>query len=190
MIAPLAILQARMGSTRLPGKMLLPLNGHPLIYWAWRRSVEAFGEANVVVAMPASEENEPLAEFCERIGATVFKFNGPEEDVLARFYYCAHTFRWNPQSIIVRVTGEDFRKDPQMMKEVSLGYRHPVEQSCEAFTLEQLDIAHSYVEDPEQREHITYALFTTPPPDAPAGVWSIDTQEDYEVAQNLTEWPK
>ena len=60
----LAIIQARFGSKRLPGKLMLPLAGKPLLWWSWRRSVEAFGDANVVVAMPASKENDVLRAYC------------------------------------------------------------------------------------------------------------------------------
>ena len=186
---PLAIVQARMASTRLPGKMMLPLNGHPLVYHAWRRSVEAFGEVNVVVAMPISEENDTLAEFIKRIGGQVFRWDGPEEDVLGRFYFCANAYRWHPQSVIVRITPDDFRKDVHAMKAVAAGARLPVEIGAEAFTLEQLLIAHAYVTDPAQREHITHAIFPTPPPPAPEGLFTIDTEEDYEAAKKRTEWP-
>jgi len=190
MIAPLAIVQARMGSKRLPGKMMLPLKGQPLIYHAWRRSIEAFGDANVVVAMPASKENDPLAAFCDRINAKVFRFDGPEWDVLGRFYACANAMRWHYDAIICRVTADDPFKVPELMKRVAAGERHPVELSCEAFTLGWLNLAHENVFHMDDREHLTNILNTVLPPKAPEGIWSIDTQEDYEAAQAMEEWPK
>ena len=189
-INPLAILQARMGSTRLPGKMLLPLNGHPLIYWAWRRSVEAFGGENVVVAIPDSTENEPLAAFCERIGASLFQWDGPEADVLGRFYWCANAYRWHMDSVICRITPDDPWKSPELMRRVASGERHPVERSCEAFTLGWLNLAHEHVTDPADREHLTNVLSPMPPPKTPEGLWSIDTEADYQEAKKRTEWPK
>ena len=175
-IPPLAIVQARMGSTRMPNKMIRPLAGRPLIWWAWRRAVEAFGEDNVVVAMPASEENNVLAEMVKNFGGKVFRWNGDENDVLGRFYYCAHSLRWHPSSVICRVTPDDPRKDPKLMKEVSWGVRHPVELSCEATTLQELSILHATVTELEAREHLTLILSPVPPPAAPAGVWTVDTE--------------
>jgi len=182
-IPPLAIIQARMGSTRFPGKMMAPLAGKPLVYWSWRRSVEAFGEANVVVAIPASEENAPLKAFLERIGATVYQWFGDEDDVLGRFYYAAHTYRWSPDAVICRVCGEDPLKDPKLMQAVAAGARHPVELSCEATTLQSLTILHFGVTDPEQREHLSLILSPVMPPAPPAGVWSVDTEDDLQAIQ-------
>jgi spore coat polysaccharide biosynthesis protein SpsF (cytidylyltransferase family) len=163
--------------------MLLPLNGHPLIWWAWRRSIEAFGEANVVVCIPATEENQPLKDFLLRpgINAQVFEWEGPEEDVLGRLYYAANTYRWHPHSVICRVTPDDPRKEPGLMQAVAIGARHPVEQSCEAVTLEYLSVLHHNVTDPMDREHLTRILSPVPPPPAPEGIWTVDTQEDLEA---------
>ena len=180
---PLAIVQARMGSTRFPGKMIAPLGGRPLIWHAWRRSIEAFGEANVVVAMPNSAENDVLAEMVGNFAATaqVFRWDGPESDVLGRFFTCAHTFRWHPQSVICRVTPDDPFKDAALMLRVSMGERHPVEMSCEAVTLEYLNLLHSEITDLDAREHLTHILSPLPPPPCPPGVWTVDTEEDLKA---------
>jgi len=181
---PLAIIQARMGSQRFKGKMMAPLAGHPLIYWSWRRSVEAFGEANVVVAIPAIKnfpENEPLKAFLDRIGALVFEWGGPENDVLGRYYFCSHTYRWSPDAVICRVTPDDPLKDPKLMQAVAAGARHPVELSCEATTLQSLTILHFGVTDPEQREHLSLILSPVMPPAPPKGVWSVDCEEDLQA---------
>ena len=184
---PLCIIQARMGSTRLPGKMMLPVAGKPLLWWSWRRSIEAFGDANVVVAMPASKENDVLRAYCERIGARVFSWDGPESDVLSRLWNCAHTFRWHPDSIIVRVCGEDPLKDVKLMRAVVAGERHSVELSCEAVTLMYLDILHTQVDDLDHREHLSYILAPLPPPAPPPGVWGVDTEADLEAIKATME---
>jgi len=178
MIPPLAIIQARMGSTRFPGKMMAPLAGHPLIWYAWRRSIEAFGEANVVVAIPASNENHVLRDFIvESCGGRVFEWAGPEDDVLGRFFHCAHAYRWHPHSVILRVTPDDPLKDPVLMQAVAAGERHPVELSCEAFTLDQVSMLEQLAKDPAQREHLS-TLFPVSAPSAPPGTWSVDTEAD------------
>lgn len=187
---PLAIVQARIGSTRLPGKMLLPLAGKPLVWHAWNAAVKAFGAGNVVCALPASQENDQLASVLVGLSATVFRWAGPENDVLGRFHACAHRYRWHPDSVIVRVTPDDPRKDAEIMSRhlVACGQRVPVELGGEAFTLAMLDDAErrlSMALDSHKREHLTHALFPYPPPPPPPGVWTVDTQEDYEAMRKV-----
>lgn len=181
---PLAIVQARMGSTRLPRKMLLPLGGRPLVWWAWHASVQAFGDEHVVCAIPASEGNDELADVLRGFGANVFRWDGPEDDVLGRFHACAHRHRWHPDSVIVRVTPDDPFKVPYLMRLVAAGERHPVELGAEAFTLGMLSEA---CRTATEREHVTVAVFgdSLPPPPPPEGVWTVDTPEDYEAVQAL-----
>lgn len=184
MISPLAIVTARIGSTRLPGKMLLLLGGKPLIWWAWNAAVMAFGEEHVVVAMPDTPENALLVRMVREMGGRHFCWDGPEEDVLGRVHACAHRYRWWPGSVIVRVTADDWKKQPGAMRRVALGERLPVELGGEAFTLAQLDEAHRTITDPVRREHLTYAFFPdSPAPPPPPGLWEINTQQDYEAAQ-------
>jgi spore coat polysaccharide biosynthesis protein SpsF len=186
---PLAIVQARIASTRLPAKMLLDLGGKPLVRWATDAAIEAFGRENVVAAIPASAENDELArvlgEVCE-----VFRWDGPEKDVLGRFYHCARTYRWHPDSVIVRVTPDDPWKVPTMMRRVASGERLPVEQGAEAFTLAMLDKADGDVDRTfrcgHYREHLTDAIpcLESPPPAPPVPhPWTIDTAEDLEAAR-------
>ena len=181
-VPPLAIIQARMGSNRLKGKMMLPLAGKPLIWYAHRRSIEAFGEANVVVAIPSSAENHVLRDYIrDSLGGQVFEWDGAESDVLERVWACAHSFRWHPMSVIARITPDDPLKDPALMWAVTLGERHPVELSCEAITLMDLSILHHNIVDMDQREHLTEILSPLPPPEAPEGIWSVDSQEDLDA---------
>lgn len=174
-----------MNSTRLPGKMLLKLNGETLIERAWRIACAAFEPRHCIVAIPAADVNGPLyAELC-RIGARVNAFDGDEANVLSRFWVCAYTFRWHPDSIIVRYTPDDPFKSAAMLRRVVAGERLPIEQGGEAFTLGQLDVAHCYVKDARMREHLTYAFFGDVAPPMPPRAqhpWSIDTQADYDAA--------
>lgn len=194
-IPPLAIVQMRMGSTRLPGKMLLPLAGKPLWWHAWNAACDAVGQKNAIAAMPASEENDELAESCRRRGAIVFRWDGPENDVLGRFHACAHLYRWHPDTVIVRITPDDPRKEWESIRGVIGGSRLPVEIGGEAFTLAMLDEACEVTEawlmdrdnDFGPREHITNALFDVSPPPAPPGIWTVDTPEDYEAMKRIME---
>lgn len=181
---PLAIIQARMGSKRLPGKVLLKLGGETLIERVWRLTCEAFSRENVVVAFPFTEENEPLRRELMRIGAMRFEFQGNEDDVLRRYYECAWRYRWHPDSVIVRVTADEPWLVPSMLRATAAGVRNPVELGGEAFTLKMLARREHFFGPGaiHQREHISHALYDTPAPAAPDGVYSIDTQEDYERA--------
>jgi len=186
MIPPLAIVQARMASTRLPNKMLLDLGGKPLVQWAWDAAREAFGTPNTVVAIPSGPANDQLASVVADFGGTVFRWAGDEDDVLGRFMACAHTYRWHPAAVIVRVTADDPFKLPDLMRRVAQGERHPVELGAEAFTLEMLTAADSRYHpsmDAWAREHITHALFDTKPPPPPPGIWTIDTYADLDAAR-------
>jgi spore coat polysaccharide biosynthesis protein SpsF (cytidylyltransferase family) len=196
-VKPLAIVQARIGSTRLPGKMLLPLGGKPLVCWATQAAIDAFGVEHVKATVPVSAENDELAAVLEGMGVQVHRWEGDEADVLGRFHDVAHRHRWHPDSVIVRVTPDDPFKDPRMLRRVATGERLPVELGGEAFTLAQLDEAEAgwrikegdgmggfYLRpDWARREHITHALFKTSAPSAPAGSWTVDTQEDYDRAK-------
>lgn len=186
-VSPLCIIQARMGSTRLKNKMLLEVGGRSLIRRAWDASVEAFGEENCVIAIPDTDDILPLVDHIDTFAWRYFAWDGPEDDVLGRFWHCAHRYRWHPGSVIVRVTPDDPFKDPAMMLRVANGERLPVEQGAEAFTLAMLNEAHWRERVPPLRpcyEHITHAIFRTPPPPAPPGIWSIDTQEDLDAARS------
>ena len=173
----LCIIQARLDSSRLPRKMLLPLNGETLIARAWRIACETFGADHCVVAIPGRDTKSDLGAELQRIGARVFSANCADHDVLSRFHACAHTFRWQPDSIIVRYTPDDPFKSPDLMQRVVNGERLPVELGAEAFYLYELDDAHE--NSRQEREHLTTALFQYPPPPAPDGVWTIDTEADY-----------
>ena len=183
-VPPLAIVQARVRSTRLPGKVLLPLaDNRPILHHVVMRAVVAFGRANVVVATGPAAENAAIVDWCARTGIACVAYEGDEADVLSRFHAVAHRYRWHPSSILVRVTADDPFKSPEAMREVAEGWRHPVELGGEAFTLAMLDHAHATVTEPAAREHITDALFPTRVPLIADGqVWTVDTPSDYDRA--------
>lgn len=195
-VAPLAIVQARIRSTRLPGKVMLPLaDGRPLLAWSVGAACAAFGKENVVVATTDDEANAPIVDWCDANDVQCFEWEGDENDVLGRFVACARAMRADPDAVIVRVTPDDPFKDPAAMRRVAAGERLPVEIGGEAFTLAMLDAAgrdgdglvfhcHGAPLDADPREHITYALFGSvpPPPPTDGRVWTVDTRGDYERA--------
>lgn len=82
-----ALIQARLGSTRLPCKMMLSLHGLPLIDWVVKRTAKSRLLNRIIVATSESPGNDPLAVHLEKQGVEVFR--GPENDVLKRFCLAA-----------------------------------------------------------------------------------------------------
>lgn len=116
--------------------MLAPVHGKPLLWYGWRAACDLFGELSTVIAVPAPD----LQALRNGLGldGQWFGYDGDENDVLGRFYACAHQFRHHPHTIIVRITPDDFPIDP-------------LREQC---TLAQLDTWHATVTDPHLREHI------------------------------------
>ncbi len=178
----LCIIQARYASTRLPAKMLLKLGDETLIQRAWRLAGEAFGAENCVIAIPKAQP-AVFTDHLGAIGATVFVGWSAESDVLNRFFQCAHTYRWRPETVVHRWTPDDPFKSPETCRRVVAGERLPVEIGGEAFTLATLGDACRRVTQGYTVEHLTDWLFTYAPPPAPSDdVWTVDTQADYERA--------
>ena len=174
----LAIIQARYQATRLPGKVMLPLAGTPLLEHVWRRTVRAFGPERVLIATTGLFANAPLLEWGDRLGARVFAWDGHEDDVLGRLVAAADDVRAPEHTVIVRVTADDPFKDWRLMRAGTW----PVEVGCERFYLRFLREAQSWA-SALQHEHLTY-LHQQPPPVLPNGWrWTMDTPQDYAFAQ-------
>lgn len=106
-----AIIQARMRSTRLPGKALLPLAGRPVLWWIAARILYSNAVDNVVVATTNHKANNPIVENGYLpFGCQVFQYNGEEDDVIGRVIACA---KWAKADIIVDITGDCPMVDPR-----------------------------------------------------------------------------
>lgn len=180
---PLAIIQARLGSTRLPGKVLMEVGGRSLVRRAWDASCAAFGCDHVVITVPSGDAE--LIEHIQEFGGCVEPWDGDENDVLGRFWSVAHKYRWHPESVIVRVTPDDPFKDPRQMVRVASGERLPVETGGEAFTLAQLDEWMWMSLQGEEREHIGHLVPGDAPPCPPGRGWTVDTLADLEAAREM-----
>ncbi len=103
----LVVIQARMGSSRLPGKVLMTLVDQPVIQWVYERASLIPGVNEVVVATTTAVTDDVLARWCEAHGFPVFR--GSEEDVLARYLECARAYDGDA---IVRITADCPLLDP------------------------------------------------------------------------------
>lgn len=158
------LIQARVSSTRLPGKALLPLplgGDVTLFEQALRRARRATLVAEVAVAMPDSPADEPLALLCQR--ASVRCFRGSETDVLARFHGAAQAFGFQH---VVRLTADNPALDPAFIDEAVRAHLAgeadytiteglPLGMNVEVIRAAALALACHEAVDPAEREHVT-----------------------------------
>lgn len=98
----LAIVQARMGSTRLPNKVLLEVQGIPLLEYEIRRVEQAKKIDKIIVATTVKQEDDKIEKLCQKINIDCFR--GAEEDVLNRYYQCS--LKYPDYDNILRLTGD------------------------------------------------------------------------------------
>ena len=195
----LAILQARMTSTRLPGKVMLPLAGAPMIQRQIERVQEAANIDELIVATSDQASDDPLAAFLE--GRSVAVYRGPLEDVQQRFVGAAAEF---PAAAIVRLTADCPLADAGVIDDtidlfLDAGADYvsntpprrtfPKGLDIEVFTAAALRRA-AVAPTPEAREHVTWDMCRQPDryvqafhsQDADEGEvrWTVDRPDDYE----------
>jgi spore coat polysaccharide biosynthesis protein SpsF len=105
-----AIIQARMGSSRLPGKVLLDLGGQPMLNRVVERTKRAKTVEAVVVATTSEPVDDPVADYCNAHGHPVYR--GSLHDVLDRYYHAA---RWSEAQTVVRITADCPLIDPAVV---------------------------------------------------------------------------
>src|SRR5688500_14195755 len=113
----IAIVQARMGSLRMPNKVMQPVGGMPMIELLLRRLTGARSVDRIVLATSDNERDDPLAGHVERLGFDVTR--GSERDVLSRFHEAA--IQYMPAHV-VRITGDCPLVDPELVDEVVAAY--------------------------------------------------------------------
>jgi spore coat polysaccharide biosynthesis protein SpsF len=164
------VIQARMTSVRFPGKSMALLNGKPVLQHVIERALQIRGEKGipidyVIVAVPDTEDSEPMIQLAEKLG--VKNFCGDENDVLARYHSAARCFNLD---IILRITADCPYFNPYVSSEVlqlllwrKLDYcsncypkrTYPKGYDTEAFTYDCLDAAFQLATTDEQKEHVT-----------------------------------
>lgn len=194
------IIQARVGSTRLPGKIFLPLRKKPVLEHVIERCKQT--GLKVIVATPINKEDDLIGEFCK--GKNIVCSRGPEEDVLGRYYGCA---KENNLDIIIRITSdcpliepsiivkglELFRKKQADYLSNTLTRNFPVGLDFEIFSFDALKKANAQAKKYFEREHVTpyikenpekFALIRMPHVKGFGGPnirICIDTKEDYHL---------
>lgn len=200
-----AIIQARTGSTRLPGKILKMLGGRSVIRQVHDRVQQAGGVDRVVIAIPEGRDDDTLAQHLA--GFTDAVFRGSETDVLARYMGAAVAFK---ATRIIRITSDCPFIDPDIVSQMLIAFDHarpdymsntlnphlPRGLDTEIFTAEALRRAFEGATRPHEREHVTPFLYQNPDDfalvpfraqakDVSDLRWTLDTPEDWHLIQRL-----
>jgi spore coat polysaccharide biosynthesis protein SpsF len=202
------VVQARMSSTSLPGKVLLTVGGRSLLSYQLERLRQVRHADRIVVATTVNAADDPIVEACEREAVQVTR--GPELDVLRRYRLaCAEV----DASHVVRVTSDCPLIDPEVVDEViaalepaaatvdyasnMLEPSYPYGMAAEAFTARALAEADTESCDAAEREHVTPFLYRRPQRYRLRSVrlaqnltghrWTVDTADDFELVRRILE---
>lgn len=184
----IAIVQARMGSTRLPGKMFLPIWGEALIWHVIHRLRQCELVDRIVVATTFSTADDRIEEFCRDAGVPVVR--GPEENVLARFAIAVNKF---DPAVIIRVNGDAPLIDPSLVDQLikamldgdaeSACGRHGmpcIHDGVDLIGRKSFDrLVEDHADDPVAQEHVTGYLKKDP---SFAKTIEIDIEEALQFA--------
>lgn len=169
-----AIIQARMGSTRLPGKVMKRIEDRTVLEHVILRVNQSKLIDDIIIATTENENDMPIVMEALRCGVQVFK--GSEDDVLLR-YYCAA--KENQLDVVVRITSDCPLVDPKVLDEIIAFYivnkysivsnagpdsssrTYPRGLDIEVFSFEKLQEANENADEKYQREHVTPYIYET-----------------------------
>lgn len=198
-----AIVQARMGSTRFPGKILKDICGKPMLELLVSRLSKSSQIDQVVIATGDSSNNSDLIDFLEKLNLSYFI--GSEVDVLGRYHGAAKNFS---ADVVVRITGDCPLVDPELVDQLINSFKvgsvdylsnispptFPDGLDIEVFSIAALTQAHEKAIDSAEREHVTpyirdTGFFKTASIqnviDLSGMRWTVDEPEDLEVIRNI-----
>jgi glutamate-1-semialdehyde 2,1-aminomutase len=199
----IAIVQARMGSTRLPSKVMRRIDGVPLIELLLSRLSKAKRIDKIIVATTSDPREKSLIEHVRRLGYEAFQ--GSENDVLDRYYQAAKRYE---ADTIIRITGDCPLIDPTLVEEIIAAYEgasvdflsntivptFPDGLDTAVFSFKALEGAHISATNKYDREHVTPYIRTSGkfrlgsfsnPVDYSAERWTVDEVDDLEVVANI-----
>jgi glutamate-1-semialdehyde 2,1-aminomutase len=198
-----AIVQARMGSTRLPNKVMKPICGIPMTELLLSRLSRAKELDQIIIATSVDVRNLPLIDHVRKLGYSCEQ--GSENDVLDRFLQAA---RKHQADVVVRITGDCPLVDPGLVDEAIRQFKaadvdyfsnvspptYPDGLDIEVFTFSSLERSMSKADKPHYFEHVTPFLresgqFKTAnmshEQDLSALRWTVDEQEDFDVIEKV-----
>ena len=201
----IAIIQARMGSSRLPGKSLMDLRGQPILAWVVRAAKAVIGIDAVIVATSTLSDDNQISDWCDDNNIDCFR--GSNDDVLSRFYYAAKA---KNASYILRLTADCPFLDPAvcnavlylLLKEKADYVSNtsppswPDGLDCEGISFTALENAHFEACLTGDREHVSQFIFRNrsrfkthaiicPIPGLGNERWVVDCLEDLNFVRTL-----
>ena len=200
------IIQARMGATRLPGKVLKEVAGRPLLDYMVERVIQSQLIDQTIVATTISSEDDKIKQWCRKNSVTFYQ--GDEEDVLSRYYGAAKEYQ---ASVIVRLTSDCPLIDSRVIDAVVQNYLdrpsidfvsntvplpclYPDGMDVEVFDIDVLTKAHKEAKLPSEREHVTFYMWKTgnfstfrldPCEDISQYRFCVDYAQDFELIKEV-----
>lgn len=200
------ILQARTGSSRLPGKVLMKLEGKTVLEHILSRLSAVQEKSQLVVATTRSDRDDEIAALAHSRG--ILCVRGSEHDVLARYYQAAQEIG---ADVVVRCNADCPLIDPSVLDQVISRFfqepgrfdyvsniltpSFPTGMHCEVFTFDALQHAFSHAVDLLEREHVTPYIYRRPDVfrlhnvslghDLSFHRWTLDYQEDFELISRV-----
>lgn len=198
-----AIVQARMTSSRLPGKVLKKVLDKPLLEYQIERMRRIELVDEVVLATTTNATDDPVIELCNRLGISTYR--GSENDVLARYYEAAKLYQ---ADVVVRLTADCPILDPFICNQAIDYYlqnqdkydyvrmeKFPRGLDTEVFPFEILAQCYYEAKEQPEREHVTPFIYRHPERyrvgyfisliDYSVQRWTVDTEEDFELIKNI-----
>jgi len=183
-----AIIQARMGSSRLPKKVLMKMGNHIILKYMIDRVTKSKLIEKIVVATSVNELDDEIEKFC--ISNNINCFRGSENDVLDRYYMAAKKYK---STTIVRLTADCPLIDPEIIdktiklfntKKVDYASntvppdikKYPDGSDVEVFNFNNLELAWKNVKDLKDREHVTFYF------------WKYDNNFSLALLKNIYDW--
>lgn len=203
-----AIIQARMGSTRLPGKVMKKILDKTVLEHVVTRVKQAKEIDEIVIATTVKADDNVIVEEAKRLKVKFFR--GSEEDVLSRYYYAA---KENGADTVVRITSDCPLIDPKIVDEIVKYYKrnkydlltnagsnisqrtYPRGLDTEVFAFKELEDAYIKAKEIYQREHVTPFIYENSDDifyykndiDYSKHRWTLDTEEDFRLITNIYE---
>ena len=202
------IVQARMTSTRLPGKIMKEVMGKPLLEYQIERMKRVKSADEIVVATTRNDADRVVVDICDRL--SIPSSRGSEQDVLSRYYEAAKAFN---ADVVVRLTSDCPLIDPSAVDRVLQHYfdhfeeydyisnclirTYPRGMDTEIFPVRVLEEGFREATDPRDREHVTsffyrqdrrYRLSNVAySRDCSRHRWTVDTEEDFILIKQILE---
>lgn len=200
--------QARMGSTRLPGKVMKTVMGKPLLEFLIERLKRVKHASALAVLTTTNHMDEVIVKFCSSKG--ILCYRGPEDDVLTRYHQVA--LERHPDAI-VRITADCPLMDPEIVDKAiqmfvelqpkcdylsnSMELTYPRGMDVEVFSFDALDQAFTYAKELFEREHVTPYFYRHPELFKLKNIisnislaqhrWTVDTAEDFTLIKLILE---